>query len=142
MLKLDFAKAFDTIDHAAMLKSMGFDDKWLKWIELLSGSCMSSVLECLGGNFIVKGESAKGTLSLLSFLFWLLIFCNLPSIKASLTSCLKLPFLLTLLWIILSFTTLLYIQIAIMKEILETGLHINFYKSSIVPINLNPHDSQ
>jgi hypothetical protein len=32
LLKLDFAKAFDTIDHSAMLKimkQMGFSDKWL-----------------------------------------------------------------------------------------------------------------
>ena len=39
LVKLDFAKAFDTIDHAAMLKimaSMGFDSRWLKWIETIS----------------------------------------------------------------------------------------------------------
>ena len=44
---MDFAKAFDTIDHAAMMKimkQMGFDEKWLKWIELIFGSGMSSVL--------------------------------------------------------------------------------------------------
>jgi hypothetical protein len=32
LLKLDFAKAFDTIDHSAMIKimkQMGFDNKWL-----------------------------------------------------------------------------------------------------------------
>jgi retron-type reverse transcriptase len=32
LLKLDFAKAFDTIDHSAMLKimqQMGFDEKWI-----------------------------------------------------------------------------------------------------------------
>ena len=47
MLKLDFAKAFDTVDHAAMIKimkQMGFDDKWIKWIEMIFGSGMSSVL--------------------------------------------------------------------------------------------------
>ena len=35
LLKLDFAKAFDTIEHEAMIdimKSMGFNDKWLSWI--------------------------------------------------------------------------------------------------------------
>ena len=35
LLKLDFSKAFDTIDHTAMLtimKNMGFNDKWLGWV--------------------------------------------------------------------------------------------------------------
>jgi hypothetical protein len=47
ILKLDFAKAFDTIDHDAMIrimKKMGFDDKWLTWISLIFGSGKSSVL--------------------------------------------------------------------------------------------------
>jgi hypothetical protein len=41
LLKLDFAKAFDTIDHEAMLKimkQMGFDKKWLQWISLIFAS--------------------------------------------------------------------------------------------------------
>jgi retron-type reverse transcriptase len=47
LLKLDFAKAFDTIDHSAMLKimkQMGFDDKWIKWLTVIFQSGMSSVL--------------------------------------------------------------------------------------------------
>lgn len=46
-LKLDFAKAFDTIEHKAMLeimKHMGFNDKWLGWIRSLFTSGKSSVL--------------------------------------------------------------------------------------------------
>ena len=47
LLKLDFAKAFDTMDHAAMIKIMkqiGFDEKWLQWIDMIFSSGMSSVL--------------------------------------------------------------------------------------------------
>lgn len=47
MLKLDFAKAFDTSEHKPMLeimKCMGFNDKWLGWIECLFSSAKSSVL--------------------------------------------------------------------------------------------------
>jgi len=47
LLKLDFAKAFDTIDHMSMMKimkQMGFDDKWLKWIEIIFGTGKSAVL--------------------------------------------------------------------------------------------------
>ena len=74
LLKLDFAKAFDTIDHEAMIKimrQMGFDEKWIKWISIIFGSGKSSVL--LNGvpvnNFGVKEESGKVTLSHPSFLY-------------------------------------------------------------------------
>jgi hypothetical protein len=47
LLKLDFAKAFNTIDHYAMIKimkQMGFDDKWLNWIHKIFSSGKSAVL--------------------------------------------------------------------------------------------------
>ena len=47
LLKLDFAKAFDTIEHEAMIeimKNMGFNDKWLTWIRCIFSSAKSSVL--------------------------------------------------------------------------------------------------
>lgn len=47
LLKLDFAKAFDTIEHAPMIeimKHMGFNDKWLAWIKCIFSSGRSSIL--------------------------------------------------------------------------------------------------
>ena len=47
LLKLDFAKAFDTIEHEPMLeimRHMGFNDKWLNWIQTILASGKSSVL--------------------------------------------------------------------------------------------------
>ena len=47
LLKLDFAKAFDTIDHGAMLKilaQMGFDERWIGWIKMLFSSGKSAIL--------------------------------------------------------------------------------------------------
>jgi hypothetical protein len=47
LLKLDFANAFDTIGHAAMLsimKQMGFDDRWISWIDSIFSSGKSAVL--------------------------------------------------------------------------------------------------
>ncbi|XP_073357964.1 uncharacterized protein [Aegilops tauschii subsp. strangulata] len=41
LLKLDFAKAFDTIEHDSMIKimkHMGFNDKWLSWIQAIFSS--------------------------------------------------------------------------------------------------------
>jgi retron-type reverse transcriptase len=47
ILKLYFAKAFDSIDHSTMLKimsHMGFDNKWMKWTEQIFSSRKSAVL--------------------------------------------------------------------------------------------------
>jgi hypothetical protein len=47
LLKLDFAKAFDTIEHTAMIKimkQMGFDTKWLQWMETIFSTGKSAVL--------------------------------------------------------------------------------------------------
>lgn len=47
ILKLDFEKAFDKIEHQAIfqiLKHKGFGDRWLKWIQDIVGSRTSSVL--------------------------------------------------------------------------------------------------
>lgn len=47
LLKLDFAKAFDTIEHEAMFEimaNMGFNTKWLDWIRCIFSLGKSSVL--------------------------------------------------------------------------------------------------
>jgi hypothetical protein len=44
---LDFAKAFDTIEHSAILeilKAKGFGDKWIHWIKITLQSGTSAVL--------------------------------------------------------------------------------------------------
>lgn len=47
ILKLDFVKAFDTIEHSSMLeimKHMGLGERWLGWIKMFFSSGTSSVL--------------------------------------------------------------------------------------------------
>jgi hypothetical protein len=47
ILKLDFAKAFDTIEHSAildMMKTLGFSKEWLQWTSEILGSASTSVL--------------------------------------------------------------------------------------------------
>lgn len=47
IIKLDFEKAFDKIEHKVILevlKHKGFSDKWITWIECILGSAMSSIL--------------------------------------------------------------------------------------------------
>jgi hypothetical protein len=46
-LKLDFAKAFDTIEHSTiiqMMQQLSFPEKWIDWMKLLFDSANSSVL--------------------------------------------------------------------------------------------------
>ena len=47
ILKLDFAKAFHTVEHNAIIQvmsHMGFPGKWLEWINLIFSSGYSSIL--------------------------------------------------------------------------------------------------
>ena len=47
ILKLDFAKAFDTIGHQAILEILrckGYDDRWIMWINSIFSTGFSSVL--------------------------------------------------------------------------------------------------
>jgi retron-type reverse transcriptase len=47
ILKLDFAKAFDTIEHEAILQNLkykGFDDKFILWVTNILSTDTSSIL--------------------------------------------------------------------------------------------------
>mgnify|MGYP006269017953 FL=1 len=47
LLKLDFTKAFDTIEHDAIMRILqykGFDDRWNGWVSNLLSSGSSAVL--------------------------------------------------------------------------------------------------
>jgi retron-type reverse transcriptase len=47
ILKLDFAKAFDTVEHEAILKvfaSFGCDQRWLTWLKMLMSTGTSEIL--------------------------------------------------------------------------------------------------
>lgn len=47
ILKLDFEKAFDTVEHTVildMMKQMGFSDKWNMWVHSILCSATTSIL--------------------------------------------------------------------------------------------------
>lgn len=47
IIKIDFEKAFNSIEHGAILdimRHMGFPAKWLNWVEMIFSSASSDVL--------------------------------------------------------------------------------------------------
>jgi retron-type reverse transcriptase len=47
ILKLDFEKAFDTIEHSTIIQVMahlGFPERWLQWVHVILSSGSSAVL--------------------------------------------------------------------------------------------------
>ena len=65
ILKLDFAKAFETVEHEAiilMMQHLGFPDLWLEWVRLILSSGSSSIIlnGVLGRHFKCKRGVRQG----------------------------------------------------------------------------------
>jgi retron-type reverse transcriptase len=65
IVKLDFAKAFDTVEHSAildMLRRLGFPPRWIDWVKAILSSGSASVLlnGILGKNFTCKRGVRQG----------------------------------------------------------------------------------
>jgi hypothetical protein len=156
ILNLDFEKAFDKLEHAAIidiLKHKGFGDRWLHWISLILGSGTSQVLlnGVPGRRFHCRRGVRHG--DPLSPLLFVLAADLLQSIinKAKDCGILKLPILLScgsdFLIIQYADDTILILeacprQLFFLKAMLNsfadsTGLHVNYNKSNIYPINVS-----
>jgi retron-type reverse transcriptase len=68
ILKLDFKKAFDTVEHntiITMLQELGFPDRWVSWTKELLSTAQSSILlnGVPGKSFQCRGVSQGDPLS-------------------------------------------------------------------------------
>jgi len=155
ILKLDFEKAFDKVEHQLMLQIMqhkGFPRRWLQWMQLIFNFGTSAVLlnGILGKTFHCKRGVRQGDpLSPLLFILaadFLQTLLNSAKVRGLLT--LPVPTFNHNDFPILQYAddTLIFLegdarQLFFLKSLLNsfadsTGLKVNYNKSLMVPVNI------
>ena len=155
ILKLDFRKAFDSVDwHAldAILLAKGFPARWRTWITNLNTSSQTAVvLNGVPGKWIQCRKGLRQGDPLSPYLFILVAdLLQQMVLSASMQGLLQHPIVDSLPCPVLQYAddTLLVVkadpdQLAHLKALLDqfssfTGLHINYDKSTFVPIGVEP----
>jgi hypothetical protein len=150
VLKLDFAKAFDTVNWESLLavfRAWGFNSKWCQWISQLLSTSLTAVLinGCPGPWFSCRRGLRQGD-PMSSYLF--LLVANVLQTLFKQDDCVW-HSLVDATCLVLQYVddTLLLLRgelpdVCPLKLLLEqfadaTGLKINFNKSMVVPMHMS-----
>ena len=155
-MKLDFAKAFDIVEHDTillMLQHLGFPDRWLQWIRLILNSGTSSILlnGVSGKKFKCKRGVRQGDpLSPLLFVQAAELLQYVVN-DALLQGYLKLPLAQptndfpivqyaddTIVIMEVDVNQLIHLKGLLQSFATSTSLLVNYSKSSMIPINVHP----
>jgi hypothetical protein len=156
IIKLDFTKSFDTIEHnniILMMKHLGFNDKWTNWVSNILSSATTSVLlnGVPGKNLICKRGVRQGD-PMSPRLFVLaadLLQCVINQAHNMEILHLPIPANDHAGFPVIQYAddTIILMkadqrQLLCLKAILETfaqstGLRVNYSKSSMVPLNMS-----
>lgn len=155
IVKLDFAKSFDTVEHSAiieMLSHLGFPSRWVDWVKMILSTGSSSILlsgvpgkifNCKRG--VQQGDPLSPLLFVLAAEILQYIINGLKQ-----KGVLKLPIPQpgtdfpivqyaddTLLIMQADARQLFYLKAILNSFAASTGLVVNFEKSLLVPINVS-----
>jgi len=160
VLKLDFEKAFDIVEHSVILKMLshlGFPELWIQWVSNILSSALSSVLLNGVSSKIFKckrGVRQGDPLSPLLFVLaaeLLQIIVNKAESQNLLIKPLPIPgedFLIvqyaddTLMFLHADARQLIFLKAMLNSFAASTGLKVNYGKSQIYPINVPPDRMQ